>query len=189
MSSQYTTIETHKRIFGIGLSKTCTTSLALAMKTLGYKCKHNPKHPRDIEKAQFCNDILIAKTFEFLDKKYPGSKFIYTIRDRNNWLNSCERHFTQGMTAVDALAYQAICFDKEHWLKIYDCHNKKILEYFTNRQDDLLILDIEKEGNNSWDKIMSFLKIKAHLELPNFPYVNVTNEIETFRKTILSNKF
>lgn len=88
------------KVFGVGLSKTATTSLTFALEILGFCTKHYPslryyphwlrgikKHV--LEEDQAFSDITIIPFYKELDRKYPGSKFILTARDLDDWLESC----------------------------------------------------------------------------------------------------
>lgn len=104
-----------RRVFGIGLSKTGTTSLHFALKVLGYRSCHyrhspvekggvaelagsivRPEHfgekpPHDFNAG---SDITVAAFFDELDERYPGSQFVYTTRELNGWLASiCKAHY------------------------------------------------------------------------------------------------
>jgi hypothetical protein len=100
------------RIFGIGLSRTGTTSLADALGVLGYRNLHFPKDDLTreevtaflaaggdrlrlsvLERLDAATDTPICATFEALDPAYPGSKFILTIRDKESWLESCRAYW------------------------------------------------------------------------------------------------
>jgi hypothetical protein len=93
------------KIFGIGLSKTGTTSLAKALRCLGYRVSHYPvamvKHdgqepsidPTFISRFDALIDTPVSTLYKKLDILYPHSKFILTIRDSESWLRSCRKHF------------------------------------------------------------------------------------------------
>lgn len=101
MSNQKNAIN---KVFGIGLSHTGTRSLDKALNILGIKSIHWPldrKTYRELsngiyklsilEKYQAVTDITTVPVYPQLDKTYPGSKFILTIRDKKSWLESMER--------------------------------------------------------------------------------------------------
>ena len=99
--------KTGPKIFGIGLSKTGTTSLAQALEALGYRTKDNlgvvtyasgdlSSIDLDVVDAHDAlTDTPIPSFYRELDAAYPGSKFILTVRDSNGWLMSCKKQFTQ----------------------------------------------------------------------------------------------
>lgn len=94
------------KIFGIGLNKTGTTSLKMAMHELGYVVGHQRTAEklstdwakRDFRQivsycktGQFFQDVPFSKPFTYviMDHEFPGSKFILTVRDNpEQWYNS-----------------------------------------------------------------------------------------------------
>lgn len=165
----------NQKIFGIGLSKTATTSLCSAMTILGYKSKHYLTNPdKDISEHEFLNDMPVQTRYQEYDKKYPGSKFILTVRDKESWLKSCSKHFRKHVEQNSALYKYRIeqmgvaGYDENIFSKKYDDHIKSVKEYFQNRENDLLIIDIC--GGDGWVKLCSFLGKKIP-ELP-FPKKN-----------------
>ncbi len=88
-----------RKIFGIGLSKTGTTSLAAALEMLGWQTAHfrNPITHAIIEDADFdlfdaLNDGPVSAHFEMLYAKFPNALFICTTRPRASWEASVRAH-------------------------------------------------------------------------------------------------
>ena len=106
------------KAFGIGLSKTGTTSLAEALRILGYRTGHwrlpelNNKviDWREFAYLDAATDTICAAEFESLYYTYPQSKFIYTTRDLEAWNRSITSFF--GMNSPQELIsrYQSIKF-------------------------------------------------------------------------------
>ncbi|MBS3781210.1 MAG: hypothetical protein KGY66_01020 [Candidatus Thermoplasmatota archaeon] len=168
-------IEKKHKVFCIGLSKTGTTSLTKALKILGYKTKHFPirllKYTEEglkfdfagAEKYDFLSDLPVVRFYKELDKTFPGSRFIFTTRELEEWLDSCNRHFWPGQilkgdfwfNRLHKEIYGAIDYDEEKFRKAYKKHRQEVLSYFSKREDDLLIIDItDGEG---WEKLCPFL--------------------------------
>jgi hypothetical protein len=93
-------------VFGLGLSRTGTRSLTEALRLLGWDTVHYPVDAdtlRTLERgdARFAllehrdgiTDITVSRYYEALDRNWPGSKFILTVRDRDAWLASCREHW------------------------------------------------------------------------------------------------
>jgi len=92
------------RVFGIGLQKTGTSSLHEAFKILGYDSFHwgegespviwhemqTACRSKMLERWYAACDLPIPLLYKRLDRAYPGSKFILTIRDEGDWLKSVE---------------------------------------------------------------------------------------------------
>jgi hypothetical protein len=88
-----------RKIFGIGLSRTGTKSLTLALNMIGFKVAHYPDDEITLKelmagKYNFSllkdfdgiTDITVAPYYAQLDKLFPDSKFILTVRDKDSWL-------------------------------------------------------------------------------------------------------
>lgn len=167
------------KIFCIGLSKTGTVSLNHALNILGIKAKHYPAIDSamyvDIEKHDAISDTPVAGVYKILDKKYPYSKFILTIRDIESWLISARNHF-EGTTR-DGLRlklrmhlYGVNGFDRDKFEMAYYKHYNDVINYFKNRSGDLLIMNIiDGEG---WEKLCPFLNMK--IPKIDFPHLNIT---------------
>jgi hypothetical protein len=88
-----------KKVFGIGLSKTGTTSLAAALEMLGWRTAHhrNPITNAIIDGDDFdlfdaLNDGPVSAHFETLYARYPNAVFICTTRPLASWQDSVRRH-------------------------------------------------------------------------------------------------
>ena len=77
------------KIWGLGLSRTGTTTLTHLLNQIGYKHVH---YPTDDEMMSFNNDgasdIPVIPKYKTLDTQFPNSKFILTTRDKEKWLKS-----------------------------------------------------------------------------------------------------
>lgn len=178
------------KIWGIGLSKTGTTSLAHALEILGYKTKDYPgiAHYRagdlssvDLEVVDAYDaltDTPIPSFYRELDARYPNSKFILTVRDRDGWLKSCKKQFTEQLAAKQNEAhnqlfmdlYGCTAFDEQKFLSGYERFVSGALEYFKNRPHDLLVINVV--AGEGWEKLCPFLG-QPIPEIP-FPKANVT---------------
>ncbi len=85
------------KIFGIGLSRTGTSSLTEALTLLGYGAIHfiNPITQRIIELEDFSyfdafTDSPVSYRFEELYERFPNAKFIYAERDLADWVRSSQ---------------------------------------------------------------------------------------------------
>jgi Sulfotransferase domain len=156
------------KVFGIGLSKTGTTSLHHALTQLGFKGKHYPQHfelfecdfsPLDAYDA--VTDIPAAAYYSQLDEVYPGSKFVLTVRDIDDWLASMERWLAPGrrpnafMLQMRLVVYGAVKFDRSRFKYVYERHFEEVTHYFRGRSDDLLVMNIC--AGDGWEKLCAFL--------------------------------
>ena len=90
-----------KKIFGIGLSRTGTTSLERALKILGYNCEHFNSGSRvlnwpELFMLESAVDTPVSARFESLYYAFPDSKFIYTVRNISEWAESMKRFYGLG---------------------------------------------------------------------------------------------
>jgi hypothetical protein len=89
-----------EKVFGIGLSRTGTTSLNKALNLLGLRAFHWRFPPENrilrIEDAYYCDaitDINAAFCFETLSRMFPNAKFVYTSRPLDSWVPSVVKHY------------------------------------------------------------------------------------------------
>ena len=165
---------TQAKVFGIGLAKTGTTSLNEAFALLGLRTKGCPYDVESIRRYDAATDGIVADQFEDLDRIFPDSKFIYTIRNRDPWLESYRRYSGRkdspmpGHAKLVQRLYGTLGFDPEILAKSYDAHDQRVRRYFVDRPRDLLIVDISEDGG--WDELCAFLG-KPVPEMP-FPHSN-----------------
>ncbi len=170
------------KIFGIGLSKTGTSSLHAALEILGYRSIHFPISREEIHAHDASSDISVSCQFKQLDKLYPGSKFILTTRDLNQWLQSCEHHFGRKVNLGELpaklreflmtqrlLNYGTTSYDPVLFQDAYQRHIQHVQNYFAHRHQDLLIMNIS--SGEGWERLCHFLEHSIP-EQP-FPQENV----------------
>ena len=160
------------KIFCVGLSRTGTLSLADALHILGYRVIHYPMNVlsckdgklflqwEGMEKYDACADTPIARFYKQLDKRYPGSKFILTVRNEADWLGSCEKFFRtpapeEAVNQLRSEIYSTAVFDQKKFGEAYHRHQQDVLAYFGGRKDDLCVLNIC--GGDGWSKLCRFL--------------------------------
>ncbi|MBX4205692.1 hypothetical protein KW795_00670 [Candidatus Microgenomates bacterium] len=165
------------KIFGIGLPKTGQTSLAFAMTILGYKTHQYPYTPTQIAKSDFVLDLPVTIDYKNLDKQYPGSKFIMTIRDYDSWIDSMRNHYRRYPASKrykQQLDFRqkfwgTIHFNKKLMTEKYYEHHKDVDKYFNKRKKDLLIINII--DGDKWKKLCNFLGKK--IPKRKFPRENI----------------
>lgn len=181
------------KIFGIGLSKTGTSSLSEALNMLGIHCIHYPDDPVTLhelrsghfrltllEKYQAIADTPVVPYYPQLDKEYPGSKFILTTRDIEPWLESVKKHWETSpqyeheplrkefQSFIRTAVYGCIEFNEDRFRYVYETHYNNVIRYFKDRPQDLLVIDICK--GEGWDQLCDFLGVDKPDAL--FPHAN-----------------
>jgi len=205
------------KIFCVGRNKTGTTSLEKSFKELGYVVGNQRQAEllldnyiaRDFatiieycKTAQVFQDVPFSypETYRHLDKAYPGSKFILTIRDNpEQWYNSITRFhakiFGNGQIPTTQQLKNASYvnkgwiwkdinemyktpegdpYNKEMLINHYLKHNNDVVEYFKCRPNDLIVINLAEKV--SYQKLMIFLKINSTRK--DFPWVNKTDSIK-----------
>lgn len=178
-----------KKVFCIGFQKTGTKSLGHALRMLGYRvCGPVGTLDPDINTKAFEIAMRYTQThdafedhpwpliYRELDAQYPGSRFILTVRNPDKWIDSVVNHFGNYENAPDRRwvygAGSPIGNEKLYRQKFID-HNKDVQNYFRNRTEDLLVIDLSKGDN--WNKLCRFLK-EEKPDKP-FPHLNKKGSI------------
>lgn len=178
------------KIFGIGLSRTGTLSLSTALSMLGFAVAHWSAHvgaQRGVNswfRGDFTSDELVGIDaaadmpvpiyFRELDQRYPGSKFVLTVRDVGPWLVSLGRHFARFDLTDDPLseyrkvvrlaAYGTYGFSEPRLRFAHAAHHQDVVRYFADRPNDLLVLDIC--GGDGFERLAPFVGC----DVPGVPF-------------------
>lgn len=187
-----------EKVFVIGQNKTGTTSMALALRSLGYKLGDQVaaelllddwvegRFDRIIDLCQNADafqDVPFAldNTYREMDKAFPGSKFILTVRNNAaEWYDSITRFHTKIVgagrlpTAEDLANYhyraegwflrahlaifgvdEKRLYDRDHYMAHYESYNEKVIEYFKDRPSDFLVLNVAE--SDAADRLRAFL--------------------------------
>jgi hypothetical protein len=180
-------------VFGVGLSRTGTTTLTQCLKILGYRVKHYyPSHvfakPEHIESGRIGNygffrrrhaftDFPTPLIYPLLDQQFPGSRFILTVRDTGDWVASLAALFRHGPkwgpweARLNKQAYDIDSpegFDLKMAQRAYLRHNEAVRRYFKDRPQDLLEIDITRDPR--WHPLCSFLR--RQIPTVQFPHLN-----------------
>jgi len=169
------------KVWGIGLSRTGTTSLNAALWHLGYRAIHNPDAGRMLtgdwsvlDGYDAGTDISVAGLFKALDQAFPGSKFVLTVREPGAWLSSVRKHFAKLPSQLDSgpsgrlreLLYGAVRPSDEQFMAAYQRFLQAVGAHFAGRPDDLLVLNIaDRQG---WGPLCGFLGAEVpSIDFPN----------------------
>lgn len=152
--------------------------------------------------AQAFQDIpfSLPYTFQALDVRFPGSKFILTIRNNpDQWYHSLisfhSKLFGRGkvpdyddlkkatyvypgrMLEANRAIYQTPdddLYNKEIMINHYNFHNQSVMEYFRHRPNDLLVINLAEKG--AYAKFCEFIGKPCTRE--EFPWEKRTDKIE-----------
>ncbi len=183
------------RIFGLGFQRTGTSSLHAAFQSFGYDSAHwlsaewarsiwwetnKWGRSRTLEQSYAISDNPIPVLYKKLDVAYPGSKFVLTVRDENEWLASIEQFWTydgnpqrwtwdeDGFShKMHGILYGRIDFNAEVFLARYRKHNDDVTRYFAGR-DNFLRIDVNEY--TTMEALTTFLGVPVSQE--KFPHHN-----------------
>ena len=203
------------KYFCIGCNKTGTTSIKKAFEDLGYPVGNQRIAERLTDRYYFKGDFVpviaycksaqvfqdvpfsLPETFKYLDRAYPGSKFILTVRDdAEQWYQSITKFHAKlfGKGAIPTaenlraaryvrkgFVYRGVklfgapdedIYNKEILIRHYEQYNQDVLNYFRERPDDLLVINLAEK--DSYQKFIAFLGIDSPFQ--DFPWENRTPE-------------
>lgn len=164
------------KVFGIGLSRTGTLSLTAALNRLSIPTIHFPSDDltfeqlrsgdfqlKVLDKFRGICDTPVAPYYPQLDEEFPGSKFILTIRDRDEWLSSTERFWRRTARIqrlpycrfVNTSVYGVWEYSRDRFGYIYDLHLSNARRYF--RDSPAKYLEMNICAGDGWSKLASFL--------------------------------
>ena len=177
-----------RKVFGIGLNKTGTSTLGACLTTLGYR--HRSYSFRQVQRLRMQQmDALLANyadadsfddwptpwLYQQLDAAFPGSLFILTRRrSTERWLDSISDHalrtrWWEGMLVRSTFygcPYPQI--NAQLYRRTYEHHNAAVRDHFRGRPEQLLELCWDDEGD--WATLCGFLGIPV--PATPLPHVN-----------------
>ena len=167
--------ETVAKVFGIGISRTGTTTLSHALSHLGYRTIHAPLsiikrqngelvlNPKAVIRWEALTDLTVAFMYRQLDAAFPGAKFVLTVRDVERWLISMHQvrkiyPLLRLIPTVSQLFSEAFgeghLSDEGAMRARFLQHTLDVRAHFEGR-DDLLVMDIP--AGDGWEKLCAFL--------------------------------
>ena len=175
-------IKSRPKIFGIGTLRTGTTSLGSALEILGYNHTHKNRekllrHVKENQLGRVYQWVDQHDSFEDwpwpliyreLDARYPGSRFILTVRESEvDWLRSIVRYSewigpTRGREMF--FGYGMPTGHESEYLARYREHNQQVRDHFRGRPDQLLQVCWGK--GDGWEQLCNYLD----LPIPDAPF-------------------
>jgi tetratricopeptide (TPR) repeat protein len=168
------------KIFGIGLSKTATTSLNDALNILGFHSIHweNPHTKGVISQDDFFlfdsfTDISVSFQFEILYYSFPNSRFIYTTRSLESWTRSITSHYinhhginnpkelrAQGLkkrlNGLPGWAEMILYARHDSWEEAYIYYDSRVRKFFQDKPPEKFI-ELSICDGEEWDNLCFFL--------------------------------
>ena len=170
-----------KKLFCIGLGRTATSSLSVALLKLGYEVWHCPilsdsDNIRNyVNKFDALTELPFCCDYNFKDlyNMYPNAQFILTTRDEEKWLNSTIKYKRMMNIIINKFPGYGM-FTKNFYnfdfsIDNFRKYNKDVLEFFKDKQDQLLVMDIP--DGDGYEKLCKFLDVEYRDNLGEFPNV------------------
>lgn len=191
------------KVFCIGFNETGTSNIHAFFKDIGRKSLHNLAWAEmsnyvdeDILKA-FINDYDCFSGGEMpdvikLDKNFPKSKYILSVIDLKQWLESrvkwVYRKFPNESTGPMAREYFADSKKAiKTWVERRQSFHNWVLNYFKDRPQDLLIVNVYRD--KYWGKkIMEFLNSDQTFK-EEIPTNKMQPAIKPAKQKVLNEKF
>ena len=125
----------------------------------------------------FCDIAAITARFAELDRCYPGSKFVLTVRQVDAWVTSRVRHVENNRRRQELGQDHGnfLEVDVDTWLAERDRHHDAVLSHFAGRPDDLLVIDLC--AGQGWERLAPFLGW-GRLPERTFPWENRTVDVD-----------
>jgi hypothetical protein len=180
------------KVFCIGFHKTGTSSLGAALELLGHRVG-GPFGVRDPKIAERALDDAIARLERFdavqdnpwpllfreLDDRYPGAKFVLTVRPEDEWLDSVVAQFGGTTTPMREWIYGSgdPVGHESAYRERYRRHNEAVEAHFAGRDEDLLVMRLDQ--GEGWSQLCPFLG----LEEPSTPFPHA-NRGSPARRTV-----
>jgi hypothetical protein len=189
------------KLFIIGLPRTGTTSISVALLDYSFMVAHTAYTKRAFELADVISDTPCFCDYQQLDELFPDSKFVYLDRAQSNWIPSIQMllkkmqknlskggHFNPIMKRCFNDTFKLLTtddpFDYDHLSRCYQEHRENVLDYFYKRSDFLKI-DVSNAG--SLNMVLNFLDIKKQADV-EFPHLNVGRMVTSWKELKHPNK-
>lgn len=190
------------KLFIIGLPRTGTTSISVALLDYGFKVAHTAYTKRAFELADVIADAPCFADYKELDKLFPDSKFIYLDRALESWVPSMQMLLAKMlpelapktgylnpvlkrcMHTTFAPLTTANPLDRQHLENCYLTHQQAVFEYFARRND---LLKIDLSHKDSLNRLLDFLGIENTGAL-QFPHLNIGKQVDNWKEFKHPNK-
>lgn len=179
-----------EKIFGIGWSKTGTTSLAAALGLLGFTPRTSYNHElvlavrdgdmdrvfKESDRYRVFDDWPWPLVFREMNERYPDARFILTVRKPEDRFVSFRKHVGRQMPQKEeVMQAREFCFGKrdpenhkDEMTHRYVAHNNDVIDYFAARPGKLLV--VSWDSGHGWQELCEFLSVPIPDE--PFPHAN-----------------
>ncbi|MFA5883433.1 MAG: sulfotransferase [Acidimicrobiia bacterium] len=175
----------YDRVFGIGATKTGTSSFGVAMERLGFRLLGwDAPLAEQYQRGELTRVLEAADEYDafedmpwgagdlyvLLAERFPKARFVLTVRDSASWSKSHERHYSPGSPIPERFWIRDYADRREALVAEYEQRNAAIRELFADQPQRFLTIDVC--GGEGWEKLCPFLGLRIP-DAP-FPVVNIT---------------
>jgi len=189
------------KVFIIGLPRTGTTSISVALLEQGFNVAHTAYTKQAFALADVISDSPCFSDYRQLDTLFPHSKFIYLERELDRWVPSMQMLINKmraslaptgifnpvlkrSFNTIFKLDTTPAPDDQQHLIHCYQAHQNSVYEYFAGR-DDLLSVDVSKA--ESLNQVLAFLG-RPSTEKNQFPHLNIGRKVACWKEYKHPNK-
>lgn len=162
------------KVFIIGLPRTGTTSVSVALLEQGLTVAHQAFTKQAFMLADAVSDAPCFSDYQQLDTLFPNAKFVYLDRQLDKWLPSMQMLLGRMLVHLDKdkgrfhpvmkrsfnhcfdIWQVEDVFDEAHLTACYQRHQQQVMSYFAGR-DDFIAIDISVTG--SFAKLLQFINL------------------------------
>lgn len=170
-----------RKLFGVGPNKTGTTSLALALRQLGFRTLHDDVAGREIIAAlqRGAHDPRLDEYEAFLDAPYwqvlpqidarfgDAARYLLHTREREAWITSRLTHVLHNrLTRAPGIDWLDVSTSESR--TEWDLCHQTVQKWFAPDDPRLLVLDLP--AGDGWDRLCRFLE--RPIPTTPFPHVN-----------------
>ena len=176
------------KIVGIGYPRTGTKTLGTCFRTLGmrnmswdggayerFEAGDRQGLMNIAERFDSFEDLPWCHLYREFDDRFPGSKFILTLRNTERaWFESFRKH---DVRLNNDIYIPSKGPEFEETMAIYREHNAAVRSYFKDRPGDFM--ELCWEHGDGWQQLCEFLE--RPIPSNPFPHVNKTPKKSTYR--------
>lgn len=190
------------KLFIIGLPRTGTTSISVALLEHDFMVAHTAFTKHAFELADVISDAPCFSDYKELDELFPDSKFVYLDRDLEQWIPSAQMLLNKMSARLDPITgvfspvlkrsfneiFKLTTTDDpvstQHLTDCYLKHQHAVFEYFQHRTD---FLSINISHTDSLPSLLSFLGLTVK-ENKVFPHLNIGRRVASWKEFKHPNK-
>lgn len=187
------------KVFIIGLPRTGTTSISVALLEMGLSVAHTAFTKKAFEMADAVTDAPCFSDYMHLDSIFPHAKFIYLTREMAKWVPSIIMLLEKMAPHLDPKTGKfnpilkrsfhhtfpgTLPLTENELIDCYTRHEQAVLSYFEGR-DDFLSIDISKQGSLLEMKMFLGIEAQGSADLPK---LNVGRDVASWKEYKHANK-